>query len=223
MLKIVKIYQHSHLATIMILLITFSLQNAAASDARLYFTVDEIAQWQHKTFKGDTHYSVTDVNNKKAIVANSAASASALINKTTIDLDATPYLNWTWQAEQLPNTTAYDNSKDGDDYAARVYVVFKTGGLFFNTASLSYVWANKLQQGQYWPNAYTSKVTIFAIESGSNHRGQWRSYKRNVAEDIKRYTANEVSSLEAIAIMTDSDNSKTHAKAYYRDVWFSAE
>ncbi len=206
------------------LLSLFAPHKTSANNAdELYFKVEDIAQWQLKAFAGNTEYAVATANDQQIITATSDRSASALFNRVDIDLNATPYLNWTWQVEQLPDTKADDSTKNGDDYAARLYVVFKTGIGFWNTASLNYVWANQRQEGEHWPNAFTSNVTMLAIESGTKHRGQWRSYKRNVAEDIRRYTNKDISTLKAIAIMTDSDNSQTHASSYYGDIWFSAE
>ncbi|NOX27100.1 MAG: DUF3047 domain-containing protein [Gammaproteobacteria bacterium] len=203
-------------------LATAILQYAFA-DEQLYFDVQEIAQWQNKSFNGESTYQLTQINNRKAVAASSQQSASARYYKNKIDLKTTPYLNWSWQVEDLPNTLSDDSTKSGDDYAARIYVVFKTGFAFWKIASLNYVWANQRPKGDHWHNAYTNKVVLLAVDSGSDAVGQWQSYKVNVAEDIKKYWAKEVSTLTSIAIMADSDDSQSSTKSYFGDIWFSAD
>ena len=210
-------------AAIMIIALCILVFNNAFAKNKLYFDVENIAQWQHKKFNGMSEYQLTRIDGKKAIVASSKQSASALYNKTSINLDATPYLNWTWRVEEFPDTNADDNTKNGDDYAARIYVVFKTGFAFWDIASLNYVWANQRPADDHWFNAYTNKVVMLAVESGSESRGQWQSYKHNVTADIKKYLGKDISKLSSIAIMTDSDDSKSQTKSYYGDIWFSAE
>lgn len=210
----------------LISLAALCLSSAAIASSSItndpYFSVDAISQWPQRVFAGDTGYTVTAVDGSPAIAADSHRSASALFKEIVIDIEATPYLNWSWRTERLPDTTVDETDKNGDDYAARLYVVFKTGVGFWNTASLNYVWSARQQQGNHWSNAYTPKVTMLAIESGKSQLGQWRRYKRNVAADIKRFTGKTVDSIKGVAIMTDSDNSQSSAKAYYGDIWFSA-
>ncbi len=178
--------------------------------------------WQKKAFEGDTQYTLVNKDGRRVIQAISDGSASGLFIEQSIDLQKTPYLNWQWQVEQ-PLLGLDEQTKEGDDYAARVYVVVSGGLLFWKTKALNYVWSGQQAVGTHWDNAYTSQAKMLAIESGSSYAGQWRSYKRNVAEDLKRLFGEEVSQIDAIAIMTDTDNSRRQAKAYYGDIYFSSE
>lgn len=189
----------------------------------LHFSAQQLLDWQVKSFHGETQYALTNDGDQAVLSADSEASASGLVMETRVDLSATPYLNWSWNVRQLPATRADESEKDGDDYAARVYMIFKTGPLFWQSAALNYVWANRRAVGDHWPNAFTNKVTMLAVDSGAEKTGQWHSYKRNVADDIKRYLGKEVNELKVIAIMTDSDDSASRARAYYGDIYFSAE
>lgn len=203
--------------------IVMMLSQYAFAEEQLYFNVQEIAQWKNKSFNGESSYQLTQVDGKYVITARSQQSASARYYKNKIDLTKTPYLNWSWRVAELPDTTSDDSTKSGDDYAARIYVIFKTGFAFWNIASLNYVWANQRPKEDHWHNAYTNKVILHAVDSGSESLGEWRSYKYNVAEDIKKYWGKEINTLTTIAIMADSDDSQSQTQSYFGDIWFSAE
>ena len=95
--------------------------------------------------------------------------------------------------------------------------------LFWNTRGINYIWANKLPKGQAVPNAYADKVIMLAVESGPSKTGQWVSEERNVYEDFKKLFGEEPPALGAVAIMTDTDNTDSHAVAYYGDITLSAK
>ena len=188
-----------------------------------YFSADEISQWRHKSFEGNTQYSLVDIDGKSAIEAGSKISPSSLICQESVDLSKTPYLNWTWKVDQLPSGAASEKLMQGDDYGARIYIIFSTGFGFWNAASLNYVWSRQHAEEDSWINAFSDKVTMLVVESGESNLKEWQTYKRDVAADVKRYMGKDISKLKAVAIMTDSDNTQDTAKTYYGDIWFSAE
>jgi hypothetical protein len=113
--------------------------------------------------------------------------------------------------------------KEGDDYAARIYVVFPAF-FFWNTRSLSYVWANRVPVGEMWPNAFAGKaVTMIAVDSGGAKAGQWVGHRRDVRADFRRVYGEDPPALGAVAVMTDSDNTRGRAVAYYGDISLSPE
>ena len=59
---------------------------------------------------------------------------------------------------------------------------------------------------------------MFALDSGKQAAGTWRTHKRDVRVDFLRLFGREVDKLEGIAIMTDSDNSGLGARAWYGDI-----
>ena len=113
---------------------------------------------------------------------------------------------------------ADERVKAGDDFTARVYVVAPGRGWFGQPLAICYVWAGKAPVGADWPNPFTSNVRMVAVESGPAHAGQWRSYRRNVREDFRRLFGREVDRLEGVAVMTDADNSRQRARAWYGDI-----
>jgi len=50
----------------------------------------------------------------------------------------------------------------------------------------------------------------------------WRQEKVNVREDFRKYFGREIRYIHAIAIMTDTDNSRAQAIAGYGDIFFSS-
>jgi len=72
-----------------------------------------------------------------------------------------------------------------------------------------------------WPNAYTGNAVMLAVRSGNQQTQQWHHEKRNVLEDIRRYLQVDYRHIDAVAIMTDTDNSGQQATAYYGEIYFS--
>jgi hypothetical protein len=62
-----------------------------------------------------------------------------------------------------------------------------------------------------------------ALRSGGARAGQWLSEKRNIQMDFKHLFGEDIRRLDAVAIMTDTDNSRQAATAWYGDIYFSAE
>ena len=178
--------------------------------------------WEVEEFEGETLYRVVALDGRRVLQADSASSASSLYLEREIDLTATPILEWSWRVE-TPLAVADERSKDGDDFAARLYVVAPGEGLFGLPRAINYVWAYRAQVGESWPNPFTSKVMMVAVESGERDAGTWRTHRRNVRADFLRLFEREVDALEGIAVMTDSDNSGQSARAWYGEIVFRPE
>lgn len=178
--------------------------------------------WQTKSFSGETHYSLEKINGQLALRAVSNAAASGRYREIDIDLNKTPVLNWSWMVD---NTIANLNerTKAGDDYAARVYVVFSGGMAFWRTRAINYVWSSSQSINTHWSSAYTDHVRMIAMQSGQKRLGEWVNERRNVRADYRRLFGEEPGKLNAVAIMTDTDNSGASASAWYGDIWFDVE
>jgi len=180
--------------------------------------------WKSKKFKGETQYSfvMDSVLQKQVLKAISQGSASGLFFKKKINIEQTPWLHWSWKTEQLI-TGINENDKAGDDYVARIYVIIDGGIFFWRTVALSYVWSSSHQKGEQWDNPYTSNTQMFAVEAGDKNIGKWQYYKRNVREDLRDFLAKDVKYIDAIAIMTDTDNSGLRAVNVFGDIYFTSE
>ncbi|MGV1099610.1 DUF3047 domain-containing protein [Thiovibrio sp. JS02] len=171
------------------------------------------AEWQSKSFAGQTYYTAEKTARQTSIKASSQAAASGLFYRIDYDPREKPLLKWSWKIEHTIGK-GDARTKAGDDYAARVYVVFPSF-FFWNTRALNYIWANKLRVGMAVPNAFTANAMMIAVESGDSKAGQWVSEERNIYEDFKRCFGGEPPRVGAIAIMTDTDNTGDSVTAWY--------
>ncbi len=172
--------------------------------------------WEKKVFEGETIYSVVETSEGKVLRAESNATASGMIFKIEYDPEEYPYISWRWKVE---NTISKGDArkKEGDDYAARIYVVFP---LWFPplSKSLNYIWANRLPKGESIENTYFPGAVMIAVESGDENTGRWIKESRNIYEDYQKVFGKKPGKVGAIAVMTDTDQTGEHAVAYYDDI-----
>jgi len=184
------------------------------------FKASDLTNWEEKSFIGKTKYNFVKTEIGTALKAESKASASGLFKEMTIDLTKTPCLNWSWKIDAVLGGLD-ETTKQGDDYPARVYVVFSGGVSFWKTRALNYVWSNGRDRGSSWPNAYTDRSINIAAQSGTGKVGQWVHQSHNIREDYLRLVGKDTLQADAVAIMTDTDNSGKAATAYYGDIKFT--
>jgi len=207
------------LVILVVLMVGVALANAPALDISENWNLQH---WQRKVFANDTQYTVVDVDAQKVLKASTDNSASVLYKKIDIDLSATPYLNWSWRVENTFSDLD-PRQKQGDDFPARVYVVYKDGFLPWQALSLNYVWANQAPDAAYWPNPFTERAMMIPVDSGDQGLGQWHHYKKDIRADFQRVFDKDITQLHGVAIMADSDNSMQKAVSYFGDIHFSAE
>jgi len=202
---------------LLILLLPAAVASAEPLGMRLGF--DDLSEWTEKSFKGHTAYSRIESDAGTVLQATARGTASGLYHKVTLSAAEYPFLAWSWKVRE---TLAAENSqsKDGDDFAARVYVVFP-GRFFWQTRALVYVWSDKLPVGAIVPSAFTPNIAIIAIESGNRYAGFWRQERRNYVGDYRAYFHAPPPNPVAVAIMTDGDNTGSEAAAWYGELIFS--
>jgi len=184
------------------------LTQSANADARVNvsdFASGELDGWEAKSFKGETDYQLVDENGSLVLLATSNGDASGLGKKITVDLNKTPYLNWSWKVNTKLDGLD-ETAKSGDDYVARIYVV-KLGGVFiWKTKALNYVWSSNQTMETMWDNAFKPKNAVMLAR-----------------EDMRRAFGADFDEIGAIAIMTDTDNSGRTASALYGEMFFTAD
>jgi hypothetical protein len=207
--------------SVLTIIVIICLQTIALADsiAVSRFAADGLAGWDTKSFKGFTEYNLEQDGGRTVVKAHSNASASGLFKKIKLDPARYRQLRWSWKIAATV-TNGNEKTRDGDDYAARVYVVFP--GLFFwQTKAINYIWANRLPKGEFIPNAFSSNAMMLAVESGAEKCGKWVTEERDVLADYRRLFGEEPSGIGAIAIMTDTDNTSGNATAWYGDITIS--
>lgn len=197
---------------------------AGAADEKLLigrFSAGDLQDWQTKSFMGETRYTFDNKSGQPALFADSRGAASGLYREIRVDLSRTPWLNWSWRVDRVLNGLD-ERTKDGDDYPARVYVVVSGGAAFWKTRSLVYVWSSSQPAGATWNNAFTGNARVMALRSGTKDAGRWVSEKRDVRTDFRRLFGDDIGAIDAVALMTDTDNSGQSATAWYGDIYFTA-
>ena len=191
--------------------IVFSTSNMAQSLSSL--------GWKEKSFSGNTLYTLESNGNTLAIKGQTNGKASALYQDSKIDLKSTPFLSWQWKVSNV-----FDNyrekQKSGDDFPARLYVIYQRGMFKWNTVAINYVWSSQHAVGESWSSAYTNKAKIVVLQSGETRVGTWVQEKRNIVEDFKTLFDIDVSSLSGYALMVDGDNTSASATGWFADIVF---
>ena len=186
------------------------------------FTEEEFKTLQVKKVKGETTWSLGSNENGNFIKAEAEGKGSGLGKEVQIDLSKTPFINITWKVEK--NLLGIvENSKKGHDYAARVFVIKKTGSTALSNRAINYVFSSNNDVGKNWPSPYTKKSIDYVLSSTKENLNTWVTVKANVKKDFMILHGIDVSDISGVAIMTDTDNSKLRAISYYQDIYFSAE
>ena len=150
---------------------------------------------------------------------NPNAVASGLGKEINIDLNKTPFLNITWKVEK-DLKGIIENSKKGHDYAARVFVIKKTGATALSNRALNYVFSSNNDIDQNWFSPYTKKSVDYILSTTKQHLNEWVTVKVNIKEHFKKFHNLDVDNLDGIALMTDTDNSELLAISYYQNIFF---
>ena len=186
------------------------------------FSAGDLSGWTTKSFKGETQYGLKQEDGGLILLADSRGTASGLVKEQAVDLKLTPILHWRWKMIQLPGSRD-ERTRQGDDYAARVYVIKRGGLAFWRTKAINYVWSANQTKGAVWENAFAGKnAMMIAVRGKNDSTGVWFEESIDVPEDFKRLYGEEISTLDAVAIMTDTDNAGGHAIAEYGDIYFTA-
>jgi len=189
------------------------------------FTEEEVSTLQVRKVRGadnKTIYTVGSNQNGNFLKAVAENAASGLGKEIKIDLDKTPFINITWKIEK-DLSGIEENTKKGHDYAARVFVIKKTGATPLSNRAINYVFSSNNKVGLNWQSPYTKKSIDNVLASTKNNLNEWITVKANVKEDFKKFHDLDVNELDGLAIMSDTDNSKLKSVAYYQNIYFSAE
>lgn len=203
-----------------LLLVLLMLPGSTAAAESLRFTPADILDWQTHSFNGRTEYRLGERDGEAAVHARcEGGTGSGHVLQKKIDLGATPIMEWRWRVDAVYEGLD-PNSKAGDDYPARIYVVDRHGVLRWRTRAINYVWANSQPAGSDWTNPFTDRAHMVAVASGVPEDKGWRSQRRDLREDFQRFHGRELDSVNVVAIMTDCDNAGQTAEAWYGAIRF---
>ena len=189
------------------------------------FTETELSKLEVRKVRGadnKTEYLVGSNDNGNFLKAIADDAASGLGKKVIIDLNKTPVINITWKVEK-DLTGIKENTKKGHDFAARVFVIKKTGATPLSNRAINYVFSSNNKVGFNSPSPYTKKSIDNVLATTKENLDKWITVKANVKKDFKKFHNLDVDELDGLAIMSDTDNSKMKAVAYYQNINFTSE
>ncbi|MGH8769249.1 MAG: DUF3047 domain-containing protein, partial [Burkholderiales bacterium] len=198
------------------------------------------APWKLTTLPGirrHTRYSLVRDGDAVVLRADAEASMAGVAHPLKLDVRAHPVIEWRWKILNLL-TKSDIATKGGDDYPARVYVLFdydirklpvsvrakirlaRLYGADVPLAALCYVWDGKAAAGTSVWSAYTDRVRMIVAESGGANLGKWVTIRRDVAADFRAAFGEEPPAISGVVLATDTDNTGESATAFYGDIRF---
>ncbi len=206
-----------------ILIFLLNINTSYSEVLRVFeFTEDEFKTLKTRKVKGETKWSLGSNNNGNFIRAEAEGVGSGLGKEVSINLNKTPFINITWKVEK-DLSGIIENSKKGHDFAARVFVVKKTGKTALSNRAVNYVFSSNNSINESWRSPYTKKSIDYVLSTTKDNLNKWVTVKANVKDHFKKLHNLEVNELNGVAIMTDTDNSKLKAISYYQNIYFSSE
>lgn len=196
------------------------------------------APWQHQTFPGKrkNRYQFVWREGRPAMAVSSDQSISALRQVLVTPSQAIGTIRFSWKVE---NVIADADLQQGakEDSPVRLVLVFDGDRSNFSAkdamlselaraltgeelpyATLMYVWSNQLPVGTVVNNRRTDRIRKLVIQSGTQATARWLDYERDIRADYERVFGEPPGPLKAVAIMTDTDNTASHVKAWYGPV-----
>ena len=202
------------------------LNSVFAENVNIFkFTEQELSELDVRKVRGadnKTVYTVGSNENGNFLKAVADNAASGLGKEVKIDLNKTPFINITWKIEKDLRGIK-ENTKKGHDYAARVFVIKKTGATPLSNRAINYVFSSNSEVGENRPSPYTKKSIDNVLATTKDNLDVWVTVKANVQEDFKKFHDLDVNELDGLAIMADTDNSKMKSIAYFQNIYFSTD
>ena len=180
-----------------------------------------------------TQYSVVRLSNRRSLMASASSSASMLRKDLRIEPEQLNALNFSWQIQKLIEGADMAH-RDYDDSPVRLVLAFDGDRSQFSPknamlselthalsgrpmpyATLMYVWCNQRPVDSVIQNPRTDRIRKIVVESGAGRLNQWITYERNIRADYEKAFGEPPGALIGIGLMTDSDNTRSQAQAWY--------
>ncbi len=192
-------------------------------------------RWQPLLFPKITRhsaYSIDQCESGTCLRMETSNAASALVLKQPFDVYQFPRLSWRWKVSNV-YVKGNSSSKEGDDYPARLYVMFNYDpnraslakriqynlakalyGQYPPDSSISYIWDNRSGAAPFIINAYTSEARMIPVSAGSAKLNTWQEYSVDIIGDYRLAFGHDPPAQASLAVMADSDNTGESARAW---------
>jgi len=177
------------------------------------------SHWRDQNlFAKPTQYDVVMDDGRPVLHAASRAANAGLVRAVAYPASGDARLRWTWKVQSPLVGNRRERERAGDDYAARVFVVFETSLLPLRTRAINYVWAASEEVGAMFPSPYTKNVGLVVLRSGEAEAGRWCAESRDVLADYRAFFGEAPSRISAVAVLVDTDNTRGAADAWFADL-----
>ena len=176
-------------------------------------------QWQEQRLAlNPTTYAVVEVDGRQALHATSRSANAGLIRRFEVEKPTVAQLSWEWKVPRCLAHPENERTRAGDDYAARVFVVFETSVIPLRTRAINYVWAAREPAGARYVSPYTKNVGICVMRAGDADAGRWLEESRDVLADYRNFFGEPPKRISAVAVLVDTDNTRTEAEAWFANL-----
>jgi hypothetical protein len=206
--------------TLFLLAVAWTPLLGAQTPIRVTFAADEAGQfpsnWQSRDGNAKDIYSVRAEGGKKFLHADAKGLSAQIGYEGKWPLRDYPALRWQWRPVLFPTNTD-ERKKEGNDSVLGLYVVF---GRWPFIKSIKYIWSDTLPVGASFNSPFSKSAKIIVLRSGRTATGMWVTETRDVLADYQRVfgDSDPAPAAEGIAILTDSDNTNSHAIGDYADI-----
>jgi len=175
--------------------------------------------WKTKLlYKRGNQFHVVTENGNKALRVDSAQSASGMFREMNHKPIKPGKLSWRWKVKSSLESNTKERIKSGDDYAARVFLLFEPSFFRWRIPTVCYVWAGNEKAGSVFKSPYSNNVCMVVLENGNQRAGTWIQEERDYIEDYKHCFERLPKELSAAAIMVDTDDAGGKATAWFDDL-----
>ena len=167
-----------------------------------------------------TEFLAVEQDGESVLRVQSRSSAAALVrsvNATT----SLGVISWRWRLERSLHRgpgAIDETQRGGDDYAARVFVIFGDDLTADDTRALCYVWASQLDPGAFFPSPVADRVQMIVLRSGVDATEAWRTEIIDPVADYRRVFGGEPPPVGAVGLMSDTDDTDSSAVVLFDDV-----
>jgi hypothetical protein len=186
--------------------------------------------------KRATEYRSERKDGRLAVAAIAGGSASMWRRPALRAAEAIGEVEFSWWVQAIPNQADVSRA-DRDDAAARVIFSFDgdlarlsaRNQMLFDLArtltgeappfaTLMYVWDANAPVGSVIMHPRTDRIRKIVVESGTGGLRTWRSYRRDLLADYRLAFGEAPGALQALALMTDGDNTQSQLATWYGDI-----
>ena len=176
---------------------------------------------------------LVELDGRPVLQVNADAAAGGLVHPLGLPGDQAWQLSWQWRTEQKLDKARFA-TREGDDYAARVYVLLdypldtlsfvdrqklRLARTFFDpdlpAATLSYVWDNRAVPGTHARSAYTETVEMRVLRGPEAPLGEWLTESRDIRADATAAFGSAPRKILGVVFAADSDNTGESLTSYF--------